>query len=50
MRVFERCGMEVTQMMATYDTEELDAEAEELMNALYQIPHIADRQLFQVYQ
>ena len=25
-------------------------EAEELMNALYQIPHIADRQLFQVYQ
>ena len=26
------------------------AEAEELMNALYQIPHIADRQLFQVYQ
>lgn len=50
VRVFERCGMEVTQMMATYDTEELDAEAEELMNALYQIPHIADRQLFQVYQ
>ena len=40
VRVFERCGMEVTQMMATYDTEELDAEAEELMNALYQIPHI----------
>ena len=37
-------------MMATYDTEELDAEAEELMNALYQIPHIADRQLLQVYQ
>ena len=50
VRVFERCGMEVTQMMATYDTEELDAEAAELMNALYQIPHIADRQLFQVYQ
>lgn len=50
VRVFERCGMEVAQMMATYDTEELDAEAAELMNALYQIPHIADRQLFQVYQ
>ena len=33
-----------------YLLEELDAEAEELMNALYQIPHIADRQLFQVYQ
>lgn len=49
-RVFERCGLMITQLMATYDEEAVDDEGEELLEALYQIPHITDRQLFMVYQ
>ena len=50
VRVFERCGMEVTQMMATYDTWKTGCKPEEFDETLPSDSAYADeRQLFQVY-
>lgn len=49
-KAFKRCGFEIAQLMASYDNSALEPEEEELLAALYRVPHLADREQFRVYQ
>ena len=49
-QMVKECGLEMAQLMASYDNEECTKEEQEMLVALYQLPHIAEEGNFLVYQ
>lgn len=48
--MIDSCGMEMEVLNATFNQVTDDPKEQELLEALYKIPHIADKELFTVYQ
>lgn len=49
-RMFDKCGLEIEELRINFAYERLTDEDKELIEAIYQLPGIADREQFQAYQ